>query len=89
MILEEGDNPILDKVFEMNKFRKIKIYTFGLYPYTMEGQPMPDLQSANAWLKELAEKTGGKYTDMKVDPRFTPDDPYGRRKKGKGASVSR
>lgn len=73
--------PILDRVFAMNRFRKIKIFTFGYspesYPYGRGGQPNPDLVAANAFLKELAESTGGKFTLMKVDTKYTPADPFG------------
>jgi len=75
----------------LNKFRKIKIHTFGfdpvVYPENKAGRiPNPDLQSANKFLKELAEKTGGTFTIMKVDTTQTPDNPRGKRgkeKKGK------
>ena len=78
---QDPTGPILDKVFDMNKFRKIKIHTFGFYPRTQGGQPMPGLEEAKKWLKKLAERTGGTYTDLKVDTRFTPDKPYGPGKK--------
>lgn len=67
--------PILDKVFELNRFRKIKIHCFGFHPFTQGGQQMPALTEANSWLRKLAESTGGTYTDMKVDPKLNPDNP--------------
>ncbi|MEM7260680.1 MAG: HEAT repeat domain-containing protein [Planctomycetota bacterium] len=73
--------PILDMVFKLNKFRKIKIHTFGysevLYPYQDGKPPLPELEAANKFLKELAEKTGGTFTVLKVDPKRTPDNPDG------------
>ncbi|MCA8959564.1 MAG: hypothetical protein KDC38_03580 [Planctomycetes bacterium] len=79
--------PILDMVFSLNKFRKIKIHTFGysevLYPYVKGKQPIPDLEAANRFLKELAEKTGGTFTVLRVDPKRTPDNPNGDDEKGK------
>ncbi len=71
--------PILDKLFELNRFRKIKIHTFGFdpVPYPSGGQANPDLLAANAWLKELSDATGGKFTVMKVDEKRTPDNPDG------------
>ena len=75
--------PILDKVFEMNRFRKIKIHTFGFYPRGQKGGKWPNLELANQWLKELAKRTGGKFTAMEVDTDCTPNDPYGLKKKKK------
>ncbi len=73
--VEDPTQPILDKVFELNRFRKIKIHCFGFHPFTQGGQQMPGLTAANTWLRKLAESTGGTYTDMKVDPKLTPDNP--------------
>lgn len=73
--VNDPTQPILDKVFELNRFRKIKIHCFGFHPFTQGGQQMPGLTEANTWLKKLAETTGGTYTDMKVDPKITPDNP--------------
>ena len=73
--VNDPTQPILDKVFELNRFRKIKIHCFGFHPFTQGGQQMPALTEANTWLKKLAEATGGTYTDMKVDPKITPDNP--------------
>ena len=71
--------PILRKVFKENRFRKIKINTFGFshiaYP---SGKTNGPLQQANKFLKELAEATGGKFTQMKVNIKYTPDKPYGK-----------
>ncbi len=84
--------PILDKVFAMNKFRKIKIHTFGFnpitYPLDKGKQPFPPLVEANRFLKELADKTGGTFTIMEVDPTQTPDNPEGDKGKGKKKSVA-
>ncbi len=76
----EATRPILDKLFEMNRFRKIKIHTFGFYTmrYPDGTDPNPDLVSANKWLKELADATGGKFTVMTVDEKRTPDNPDGK-----------
>ena len=83
--MKDGKNadairPILDKLFEMNRFRKIKIHTFGFSPviFGLNGQPIPQLVEANKWLKELADATGGTFTIMKVDPKRTPDNPDGK-----------
>ncbi len=63
---------VLKEVLSMNRFRKIKIHTFGFHPYTMSGQLNPQLRQAEDFLKKLAEKTGGAYTAMKVDPDQKP-----------------
>lgn len=73
--VNDPTQPILDKIFELNRFRKIKIHCFGFHPFTQGGQQMPGLTEANTWLRKLAETTGGTYTDMKVDPKITPDNP--------------
>ncbi|MDE0961244.1 MAG: hypothetical protein OSB09_10725 [Planctomycetota bacterium] len=73
--VKDPTSPILDKVFELNRFRKIKIHCFGFHPFTQGGQQMGDLAQANSWLKKLAEETGGTYTDMKVDNKLNPDHP--------------
>ena len=75
--------PILDKLFEMNRFRKIRVYTFGFYPRGQRGGKSVELEEANRWLKELAKRTGGKFTAMEVDNDCTPNDPYGLKKKKK------
>lgn len=80
--------PILDEVRSMNRFRKVKIHTFGFpaaaYPST---QKFPPLVAANAFLKELAESTGGKFNEIKVNPKATPEDPWPRPDKEKGKST--
>ena len=73
--VNDATGPILDKVFELNRFRKIKIHCFGFHPFTQGGQQMPGLAQANDWLRKLAEETGGTYTDMKVDNKLGPDNP--------------
>lgn len=77
----DPQEPILDRVFSLNRFRKIKIHTFGYnpepYPYGSGYQPNPDLVQANDFLKRLAESTGGTFTIMNVDTKYTPDDPFG------------
>jgi len=78
--VNDPTRPILDKLFELNRFRKIKIHTFGFDPNVFPpngGPPNPDLVSANQWLKELADATGGTFTVMKVDPKRTPQNPDG------------
>lgn len=68
--------PILEKVASMNRYRKIKIHTFGFDDKTYPSKgPMPGLTKANVFLKQLAEATGGKFTLIKVDPRIGPDNP--------------
>ena len=70
--------PILNFVFKENRFRKIKINTFGFHHLVYSnGQVHSGLQAANGFLKELAKSTGGDFTPMKVNPKFTPDNPYG------------
>jgi len=78
--VNDPTQPILDKLFELNRFRKIKIHTFGFDPNTYPadgGPPNPDLVSANQWLKQLADATGGTFTVMKVDEKRTPKNPDG------------
>ncbi|MFN0060269.1 MAG: hypothetical protein ACKVX7_17560 [Planctomycetota bacterium] len=81
----DSTSPILDRVFDMNRFRKIKIHTFGFFDKAYpNGEPYDDLAKANSFLRELAAKSGGKFTDIKVDPSCTPEQPYGPpKKKGK------
>lgn len=68
--------PILDRVKEMNRYRKIKIYTFGYDDLTYPSRhPQSGLAGANQFLKELAESSGGTFTLVKVDPRIGPDNP--------------
>ncbi len=83
-VTNDDEKPILDKVFAMNRFRKVTIHTFGYHPRAYQAtQSNPDLERANAWLKRLAERTGGKFTEMKVNPKATPDNPYPEKDKGK------
>ncbi|MGE3966119.1 MAG: hypothetical protein AB7I09_18635 [Planctomycetota bacterium] len=68
--------PILDEVKAMNRFRKIKIHTFGFAVELFgSGGQQGGLAEANAFLKQLAESTGGKFTLIKVNPKETPDNP--------------
>ncbi len=81
---DDPPEPILDKVFELNRFRKIKIHTFGFSArWFSSGEPSPQLEKSNAWLRRLSEATGGTFTEMKVDPNCTPQDPYGEKKRKK------
>lgn len=78
---DDPQEPILDRVFSLNRFRKIKIHTFGYnpepYPYGSGHPPYPSLVQANDFLKKLAESTGGTFTMMSVDTKYTPADPFG------------
>jgi len=69
---EDDRTAILKELLKMNRFRKIRIHTFGFYPFTMAGQPYEQLRRANEFLKEIAKKTGGTFTEMKVDPNEKP-----------------
>lgn len=70
----EPTKPILEEVASMNRFRKIKIHTFGYDDRTYPTRHhMRGLTDANKFLKELAESTGGKFTLVKVDPNIGPD----------------
>ena len=42
------------------------------HPFTMAEAPIPQLQRANEFLKKMAQKTGGTFTAMKVDPAEKP-----------------
>ncbi|MCI0650595.1 MAG: HEAT repeat domain-containing protein [Planctomycetes bacterium] len=72
--------PILDRIFELNRFRKVKIHTFGYHPRGSGGEPYEELEEANTWLKRLAKETGGSFSELKVDPTLTPDN-YEKRKR--------
>jgi hypothetical protein len=63
---------LLKEIEKLNRFRKIKIHTFGFDPKTMAGMTNPDLQRANDFLAKLAQSTGGTFTLMKVDPNEKP-----------------
>lgn len=69
---EDDRDKILKEVLKMNRFRKIKIHTFGFYPFSMAGLPSEQLGRANEFLKQMAQKTGGTFTEMKVDPNEKP-----------------
>ncbi len=71
--------PILDHVESMNRFRKVKIHTFGYdpVPFSQRGQVSAEdvqneLAKANAFLKLLAERTGGTFHLLTVDPKLAP-----------------
>jgi len=68
----EPTGPILDRVLEINRYRSVKIHTFGFYPIMFRGGVAEELEKANQFLKALAEKTGGTFTYMKVDPNEKP-----------------
>ncbi len=63
---------LLDEIRKLNRFRKIKIHTFGFYPFSMAGFPHEALKKANDFLTKLAQETGGTFTAMKVDPNEKP-----------------
>ena len=63
---------LLNEIRKLNRFRKIKIHTFGFYHVNMAGVSHPDLKRANEFLAKLAQETGGTFTAMKVDPKETP-----------------
>jgi Mg-chelatase subunit ChlD len=68
-------DPILEKVDAMNRFRKIKIHTFGYDPLILRsGDENPELIKANEFLKKLAKKTGGSFTLLKVTEEKPPED---------------
>lgn len=74
--------PILDKIEGMNRFRRVKVHTFGYdpVPFSQRGQVTEDhpqvqaseLHRANQFLKLLSERTGGTFTMLKVDPNLKP-----------------
>lgn len=65
--------PILERVEALNRFRKIKIYTFGFDPVSIsEGMEHPGLVTANEFLKKLARRTGGTFTMLKVTDEKPP-----------------
>ncbi len=68
--------PILDYVETLNRFRKIKVHTFGYDPQPLRPglAPVPELQRANKFLKTLAERTGGTFTLLKVTDEKPPPD---------------
>lgn len=70
--VKDDTEGILKEVLQLNRFRKIKIHTFGFDPKNMAGMASPDLLKAETFLKSLAKQTGGTYTSMKVDPKETP-----------------
>ena len=63
---------LLNEIRKLNRFRKIKIHTFGFYPFNMAGFPHEELKRANDFLAKLAQETGGTFTAMKVDPNEKP-----------------
>jgi hypothetical protein len=69
---EDDRKAILDEILKMNRFRKIKIHTFGFHPFSIAGMPNEPLQKANEFLKDMAQKTGGTFNAMKVDPNEKP-----------------
>jgi hypothetical protein len=67
--------PLLDKVEALNRFRKVKVHTFGYDPVSITtGEPHPELVRANEFLKKLAERTGGSFTLLKVTDEKPPAD---------------
>ena len=68
-------DPILEKVEALNRFRKVKIHTFGFDAISIQqGMEDPGLASANEFLKKLAKRTGGTFTLMKVTDEKPPKD---------------
>ena len=74
-MVNDPTGPILDRVFRINRFRKIKINTFGFDSRRQDGQISGHLETANEFLKQLAKATGGTYSDMKVDNSIKPPKP--------------
>ncbi len=74
-VTDDPTEPILDKVESLNRFRKIKIHTFGYDPvHMLEGVEIPQLVKANGFLKKLAQRTGGTFTLLKVTDEKPPKD---------------
>jgi hypothetical protein len=73
--VNDPPGPILERVEALNRFRKVKIYTFGFDPkYLLKenGDQSKDLTQANEFLKTLAESTGGTFTELKVTDEKPP-----------------
>ncbi len=74
-VTPDPTGPILDKVESLNRFRKIKIHTFGYDPMSIsEGREHPQLMEANNFLKKLSQRTGGTFTLLKVTDEKPPKD---------------
>ena len=66
---------ILEKVESLNRFRKIKVHTFGYDPLMLRsGQENPELVKANEVLRKIAKQTGGSFTLLKVTEEKPPKD---------------
>jgi VWA domain-containing protein len=66
---------ILEKVESLNRFRKVKVHTFGYDPLQLSnGQENTELLSANEVLKKIAKQTGGSFTLLKVTEEKPPKD---------------
>jgi len=74
--VNDPTDPILERVEALNRFRKIKIYTFGFDPAYLlaerQGNQNAELTKANEFLKTLAESTGGTFTILKVTKEEPP-----------------
>ena len=72
---DDPTDPILERVEALNRFRKVKIHTFGYDPLIIsEGVDHPDLLRANEFLRALAKCTGGVFTLLKVTDEKPPKD---------------
>jgi len=72
-VRNDPTGPILEKVEALNRFRKVKIHTFGYDPVSItEGMEHPGLVQANDFLKKLAKSTGGTFTLLKVTDEKPP-----------------
>jgi hypothetical protein len=69
--------PILEKMEVLNRFRKVKIHTFGYDPEWTDagGQKFadPELTRANEFLQKLAERSGGTFTLLEVTDEEPPE----------------
>lgn len=76
--VHEDTNELLKKLKFVNRFRKVKVHTFGFDPMVEtkggEKQLAQALKDANEFLKKLAKSTGGTFTLLKVTNEDPPDD---------------
>jgi hypothetical protein len=65
--------PLLEKVERLNRFRKVKIHTFGFDPRCMKDWEVdPQIERANEFLLRLAEGSGGSFTLLKATDEKPP-----------------
>lgn len=70
---EISTGKILDRIDSLNRFRKVKIHTFGFDPRIhREDTEQPELVEANRFLGKLATSTGGTFTLLVVNERLRP-----------------